>query len=252
VSRSRQLASIYARIGGTYWSLAPSLLALAALIFLPLGLLETIPTHLGTDSFELDNAIEVAALMGAIAALTATSLIGEVFYSGAVAIALTHPEDEEPPRLREIARRLDYRRLIAVDIIYVAIVVVGLLLLFVPGMLAFVWLGLAGPIVEIEGRGVRGALRRSLQLIRGRFWIVALVLIPIELVGDSLGESLGGVVHDLLGDTFVATWLADSVANIFLTPLFAIAAVLLTLDLIAEKDGTAPRRPSAAAASATA
>lgn len=252
MSRSRQLASIYARIGGTYWSLAPSLLALAALIFLPLGLLETIPTHLGTDSFELHNAIEVAALMGAIAALTATSLIGEVFYSGAVAIALTHPEDEEPPRLREIARRLDYRRLIAVDIIYVAIVAIGLLLLFVPGMLAFVWLGLAGPIVEIEGRGVRDALRRSVQLVRGRFWIVALVLIPIELVGDSLGESLGGVVHDVLGDTFVATWLADAVANIFLTPLFAIAAVLLTLDLIAEKDGTAPRRPSAAAASATA
>jgi hypothetical protein len=35
--------------------------------------------------------------------------------------------------------------------------------------------------------------------------------------------------------------LADAVANIFLTPIFAIAAVLLTLDLIAAREGGAPR-----------
>lgn len=248
----RRLLSIYARIGRTYWSWAPGLLLLALIVFLPLGLLDSISTSLDVEQFDLDSGVKIAALVGAIAALTATSLIGEVFYSGAVATALTHPEHEHLPPISKIARELDYKRLIAVDLIYVLIVVVGMLLLFVPGVLAFVWLGLAGPVVEIERRGVRESLRRSFELVRGRFWTVALVLIPIEVVGDSVGEGLAAVVHDLLGESFVATWLADSVANLFLSPIFAVAAVLLTVDLIAEKDGAGPPvnlapRPSQAA-----
>jgi hypothetical protein len=241
VSRRRKLASIYARIGRTYWSWAPSLLLLAIVVFLPLGLLDSVSAELNVDSLDLDNGLAIAALVGVIAALTATSLIGEVFYSGAIAIFLTHPEHERPPSLREIARRVEYRRLIAVDLVYVAIVVVGLLLLFVPGVLAFVWLGLAGPVVEIEKHSVGGALRRSCALVRGSFWLVLAVLVPIEVVGDAIGESLGGAVHAVLGESFVAIWLADAVANVFLTPIFAVAAVLLTLDLIAEKDGDGPR-----------
>lgn len=241
MSRVRKLASIYGRIGRTYRAWAPTLLLLAAIVFLPLGLLDALAVELDLDSFDFGSAIKAAAAVAAVAALTATSLLGEVFYSGAIAIFLTHPEHERPPSLPEIARRIDYRRLIAVDVIYVGVVLIGLLALFVPGVLAFVAFGLAGPVMEIEKRSVRGALARSWQLVRGSFWIVALVLIPIELAGDSIGELLGGGVHDVLGDSFTATWLADTVANVFLTPVFAVAAVLLTLDLVAEKDGDAPR-----------
>jgi hypothetical protein len=241
VSLGGKLVSIYGRIGRTYWSWAPSLLLMAAIVFLPLGLLDAISTGLEVESVDLHSGIKLAALLGAIGALTATSLVGEVFYSGAVAISLTHPQHERPPSMIEIARRIDYRRLIAVDLVYVFIVLVGLLLLVVPGALAFVWFGLAGPVVEIERRTVRGALGRSWSLVRGSFMVVALVLIPIEIVGDAIGEFLGGLVHDVLGHSFVATWLADAVANVFLTPIFAVAAVLLTLDLIAEKDGSGPR-----------
>ena len=236
----RRVGSLYARIGRTYVSWAPSLLILAVIVFLPLGLIDALSTTLDVDALDLDSGLEIAALVAAISALTATSLIGEVLYSGAIAISLTHPEHERPPPLREIARRIDYRRLIAVDLAYVAIVVVGMLLFFVPGVAAFVYLGLAGPVVEIERRTVRGALARSWHLVRGRFWTVFAVFVPIELVGDSLGEWAGHLVHGVLGDTFVATWLAESVANFLFSPLFAVAAVLLTLDLIAEKDGTGP------------
>ncbi len=248
----RRVASLYARIGRTYRSWAPSLLLLAVIVFLPLGLIDALTSSLDIDSLDL-NGVEIAALVAAISALTATSLIGEVFYSGAIAISLTHPEGERPPRLREIARRIDYRRLIAVDLLYVLIVVVGMLLLFVPGAAAFVYLGLAGPVVEIERRSVRGALARSWHLVRGRFWIVFAVLVPIEVVGDSIGETAGHLVHDALGETFVATWLAESVANLLFSPVFAVAAVLLTLDLIAEKDGDAPQlNPRPAPVTATA
>jgi hypothetical protein len=249
LSRGRQLASLYARIGRTWWSWAPSLLLLGLIVFVPLGLLDALAAEVDLDSLDVTGGIKVAALVAAVGALTTTSLLGEVFFSGAVAVSLTNPEGERPPPLREIARRLRYGRLIAVDVVYVLIVFVGLLLLFVPGVLAFVWLGLAGPVVEIEDRTVRGALARSWRLVRGSFWLVFGVLVPIELVGDAIGEAIEELVHNTLGDSFLAGWLAESLSNIAFSPLFAVAAVLLTLELIREKDGAGPRLNSAPAPS---
>ena len=231
----RKLASIYGRIAHTYWTKAPSLLLLAAVVFIPVGFLDALTTGVDVDSLDINTGAEILAVVAATAAIAMTGLLGEVFFSGAVAVFLTNPEHEKAPPIMEVARRLDYRRLILVDIVYVAFVILGLLLFFVPGILVFVWFGLSGPIVEIEGRTVRGALTRSLKLVRGNFWLVFLILGPVELVGDGVAELVGGVVHNLLGDSFFATWMAESASNIAFTPIFAIAAVLLTLDLIATK-----------------
>ena len=154
--------------------------------------------------------------------------------------SLTHSHGQDPPPLREIAQRLNYGRLIAVDLVYVALVAAGLLLGIVPGLLAFVWLGLAGPVVELEERTARGALTRSMRLVRGNFWLVLWVLLPIQVIGDGIGHLLGALVHGLFGHDFIATWLAEAVTDIALSPFFAVAAVLLTLDLIAARDGEAP------------
>jgi hypothetical protein len=43
----------------------------------------------------------------------------------------------------------------------------------------------------------------------------------------------------------LSEWMADTIANIVLTPFFAVAAVLLTLELIGEQDGAAPPLHSA-------
>jgi hypothetical protein len=240
VSLSRRVAAIYARSWRTYMGWASSILLLAAIVFVPLGLLNALTMNVELDSLDITNGIKLAALALAVGVVTATGLIGEVFFSGAIAISLTHPHGEDPPPLREIARRLNYGRLIAVDLVFVGIVAVGLLLGLVPGILAFVWLGLAGPVVELEDRSATGALRRSLSLVRGNFWLVFLVLAPIELLGDAIGGGLAALVHDLLGHTFLATWLAESVSDAALAPVFAVAAVLLTVELMREKDGTSP------------
>jgi hypothetical protein len=237
VTRRRKLISLYRGIGQTYLRRSPSLIGAAIFVFVPLGLVDALAAEVNLDALDLSSGIKIAALIAAVSAVTATSLLGEVFYSGVVAISLTHPEDEPPPSLLAIARRLNYRRLIAIDLIYVALVLVGMVALVVPGVLFFVWFGLSGPVVEIEERTVRGALGRSWELVRSNFWVVFFVLVPVELVGDSLAEWVVSLVHDWLGDSLFAGWLAESVSNILLSPLFAIAAVLLTLDLIAQKDG---------------
>jgi hypothetical protein len=237
----RRLGSFYVGIGRTYRSKAGSLLLLAAVVFVPIGFLDALTTGVEVDSLDPSSLLRVAAIIGAVAAITMTGLLGEVFYSGAVAVSLTHPAHEKPPSILEVARRLDYRRLILVDIAYVALVIVGLLAFFIPGILVFVWFGLAGPVVELEGRPVFGALRRSASLVRHNFWLVFLVLAPVELAGDAIGELVGHLVHGALGDTFLATWIAESASNIAFTPIFALAAVLLTLDLIALREDTDSR-----------
>jgi hypothetical protein len=238
VNLLRRLGSLYWRIGQTYVLKAGSLLLLAAVVFVPIGLLDAVTTGIEIDTLDPGSLIKLAAALGAVAAITMTGLLGEVFFSGAVAVSLTHPAHEKPPSIAEVARRLDYRRLILVDIAYVALVIVGLIAFFIPGILVFVWFGLSGPVVELEGQTVRGALRRSASLVRHNFWLVFLVLAPVEIAGDLLTELIGNLVHDALGETFLATWLAESASNILFTPIFAIAAVLLTLDLIARKGDT--------------
>jgi hypothetical protein len=240
VNFPRRLGSTYVRIWRTYRAWAPSLLALALVVFVPLALLDALTMDVELDSLDVTSGIKLVALVLAVGTITATGLLGEVFFSGAIAISLTHPHGDKPPPLREIARRLNYGRLIAVDLAYVGLVAVGLLLGLVPGLLAFVWLALAGPVVELEERSAKGALARSVRLVRGNFWLVLWVLLPIQVVGDGIGHLLAGLVHGLFGHTFVATWLAEAVSDLALSPIFAVAAVLLTVDLMREKEGTAP------------
>jgi hypothetical protein len=240
MSFGRRLAATYADIWQTYWGWMPSLLIFAVVVFVPLGFLDALSLQVDVDSLDLTSGIKIAALLLAVGAVTMTGLLGEIFFSGAIAISLTHPHGEQPPGMREIAGRIKYGRLVLVDIAFVAIVALGLLLGLVPGVLAFVFLGLAGPIIEIEERSAIGALRRSFQLVRGSFWLVFWVLVPTEAFGDAVGGGLANLVHRLLGDTFLATWLAEALANAFLSPIFAVAAVLLTVELISRKESAAP------------
>ena len=240
MSFGRRVATLYSDIWRTYRAWMPTLLTLAVVVFVPLGLLDALSFQVDVESLDLTSGVEIAALMLAVGAVTMTGLLGEIFFSGAIAISLTHPHGQKPPGLREIAGRIKYGRLIVVDVGFVALVALGLLLGLVPGVLAFVFLGLAGPIVEIEERSALAALRRSFQLVRGSFWLVFWVLVPIEVVGDAIGGGLAALVHHALGDTFLAAWLAEAVANTFLSPFFAVAAVLLTVRLIAAKESAAP------------
>jgi hypothetical protein len=237
VSRRAEILSIYARIGRTYLGWAPSLLLVAAIVFIPLGLLHAIALESQLDSLSFSSGFELLTTTGAVLALSATGLVGEVFYTGAVSIALTHPHGGRPPSLREIAGMISYRPLIAIDLIYGALVAVGLVLFVVPGVLAFVWLGLAAPLVEIEQHGIREAFARSARLVRGKFGVVALVLLPIELLGDGFTGLSASLAHGLLPGEFLSEWLADTLANVVFTPFYAVAAVTIAVDRIREKDG---------------
>jgi hypothetical protein len=241
VSALSKPLALYARIGRTYVRWARVLLPLAVIVFVPLGLVHAVPIHEELGSLDVSGGFKVFGLLLGLLVLSATGLIGEVFYTGAVSIALTHPHDGEPPTLREVARMINYGRLVAVDLIYGALVAVGFAFLILPGVLIYIYLGLTAPVVEIERRRVGDAFGRSLRLVRGHFWLVFCVLVPIEVLGDGLTREITDLAGHLLGGSLLAEWLADTGSNIVLTPFYAVAVVLLTLDLIALGDGEAPR-----------
>lgn len=233
----------YAGIWRLYLGWAPRLLMIGAIVFVPIGLLHALAIGVEHgDVFEFGNLAEILGTVLALILLSITGLLGEVFYTGAVAALMTGEHDvDKPPPLGSIAREVEYGRLIAIDAIYALVVAIGFILLFVPGILAFIFLALAAPIVEIEGHGVRAALRRSVALVRGRFWTVLAILVPIELIGDGLTRFLTDVPHHLLGDGLLSDWLADVLSNLAATPFYAVAAVLITVELIREKEVGGPR-----------
>jgi hypothetical protein len=239
-SLGREAAALYKDIVRTYFSWARSLLPLAVVVFVPLGLIHAIPAHASVQDLDFEGGLQIFGLLIAVLALSAGSLIGEVFYAGAVAIALTHPHDGRPPSAREVARMINYPRLIAVDLIYAAAAAIGVLALFVPGLLIYIYFGLAAPVVEIEKRTIRDAFKRSFELVRGHFWLVFIVLIPIEIIGDALTNLALSLSHGLIADTILDEWAADTVTNVLFTPFYAVAAVLLTLKLVGDADGESP------------
>lgn len=213
------------------------LLAAGLVVFIPVGFFEALDNHLKeVDINELGDLAQAETILAALVH-AATSLWGEIFYTGVVAAGVSELLGREHRPLRRIARVLPYGRLVAVDILYSLIVLVGLLLLIVPGVVFYVWFSLAGVIVKLEDRGVRDALRRSRELVRDSFWRVAAVVIPAELLSSAvvdLGQSAG---HGLV-EGFAGEWLGATLGELLATPLYAVAVVVVTYQLLAADRGS--------------
>jgi hypothetical protein len=235
---------IYVRTVRDSRTRAGYLLLLGVIVFVPLGLLDALANRVNEIYAESPDQVfdlATAALLLGLLAQAVTTLLGEVFYAGAVALTMRQGEYSPPPSLRDVARRLSYGRLIAVDILLALLVAAGLVLLIVPGLLFFGWFALAGPVVEIEERGVRAAFARSRQLVRGSLWTVLLVLIPITIASALLGDALVELPHLVIHEPLLSDWASESLSNILLSPFYAVAAVLMTLELAVAKDGVLAR-----------
>jgi hypothetical protein len=189
----------------------------------------------------LERAVGKGNIGTGILALAAIGLasLGYYFLKGVLAhLVVNRREGRRPPGLAEVAPTLPYGAMIVVDLSLAVTVGVGLELLIVPGVLIGTYFGLAPILVEVEQRGVRGAFRRSRDLVRGSFLLVFLVLF-MTLVGTELLslplKALGGAIFPGgAGDPF-EEGLGLLLAGIIVKPIGAITTIELTLDLIAEK-----------------
>jgi hypothetical protein len=225
--------AFYVKTVRTYWRQAGYLLILGVAIFVPLGLVDSVVDRayeISSEDFDSVSDLGGIALIVGFLAQAATTLLGEVFYAGAVALALSGGEGVRPPSFGTVARKLAYGRLIAVDIIFGVAAAIGVVLLIVPGIIIFTWFALAGPVVELENASVKRAFARSRQLVKGRFWTVLLVLLPITLASEAVATGLLQVIGGAIDTPILGEWVAETIPNILLSPFYAVAAVLMTLD----------------------
>jgi hypothetical protein len=219
------------------WTIArarwPVLALAAVVIFVPVGLLEAIDHELeealtDPDGLELGDMIEIVA---AAFVFGAGALLGDVLYAGIVAAAVIAERTKHEGSLRELLEGLPVLRLIAVDLLLGLVVVIGFLLLVVPGLVFITWFALVAPVVKVEHPPIRAAFRRSRELVRGHFWLVFAFVIPIVIVAELLsGLAQSGMV-ELLGESFVGDWAGAAVADLLTAPLYALVVVVLYFEL---------------------
>lgn len=123
---------------------------------------------------------------------------------------------------------------------------VGLVLLFIPGMILVVSLMLGMPILLLEGKGPINSLTSSHRLVWGHWWRTSVILTVAFIVVMVLYMILGGIagaVAPLIasGSAEIAAVMAVaivlSLAGILITPFFLALILNIYWDLKLRKEG---------------
>lgn len=109
--------------------------------------------------------------------------LGTVLYAGFLDEAVGADLDGRAlPTLSEAIRELPYGALLLADVVTTIAVGVATALLVLPGLALLTVVGIVGPVINIERRGVRDGIRRSVALVARRFWTSAALLVPLVLL----------------------------------------------------------------------
>jgi hypothetical protein len=129
-----------------------------------------------------DAPLSVSATLAA----TGVSILGTVLLSGFVCGVVGATQHGRGRRtFADIVRSMPWRRLVTADILVTLTVIIGLVLLVLPGLAALTYLAVVGPVIEIEHRQVLSALRRSVHLVRQHVWLVVLLgTVPLSLAAE--------------------------------------------------------------------
>jgi hypothetical protein len=218
----------------------PVLVAAAVVIFIPVGLLEAIDEELLESITEAEvEPLRLVEVLVAAFLLGAGALLGDVLYAGVVAAVVIGERERHEQPLREVLAHLPLLRLIAADLLLGLVAVVGLLLLVVPAFVWITWFALIAPVVKVERPPVRAAFRRSRELVRGHFWLVFGLVIPIIIGSEILSDYIQSGAVRVIGEGFLGDWAGGVLANVLTAPVFALAVVVLYFEL-RESSGARP------------
>ena len=185
----------------------------------------------------------VGAILGAI-----VSLIGLFWVQGALVKAVDDIRDGRADlTLGQTFERVRPQliSIIVAGILAAIGVLLGLLLLIVPGLVLLTWWVLIIPVIVIEERRAGEAFSRSREVVRGYGWGVFGVIVLTILIVIGFNIALGIILLP------VAEWLQSLLSNIIsgtlVTPFIAVAWTLLYFRLRAAKEAPAAPAPTAPA-----
>jgi hypothetical protein len=216
MNRRLEVGQVIRRVFGIYVDQAPVLMPAAAVVFVFTGVLSTLLTNAG-------SGLRFVSLL--------VSLVATTLFTGMVVQLVADVQDgrrDATPRQLLSAVTPVIGQLILVAFVAAAGVVVGLLLLVIPGLILLTVWSLAAPVVVLERPPGLRALSRSRELVRGHGWQVFGVILVLDLLvailagglglaADSAGTGAGIVVRVVLG--------------VLTAPFAALAAAVLYFEL---------------------
>ncbi len=119
--------------------------------------------------------------------------------------------------------------LLAISIIFALGVMIGFVLIIVPGLMLITFWCVVVPVEVLERRGVFASFARSRELVRGNGWNVfgVIVIVYVAVLAISL---LAGIVAAPLGH--VGRDIVQWAVNVAVTPVVALSASVLYFELI--------------------
>jgi hypothetical protein len=195
----------------------------------------------------LVSALLIAAAPGLALLALLLSLIATTLFTGMVVELVSDVQDgRRDHSAGELLRAATpvLGQLILVGIVAGIGILIGFLLIIVPGLILITIWSVAAPVVVLERPGVFAALGRSRELVRGNGWqvfgvifvlffLVIIVSSAIQIAADSAGTGAGIVARVIVG--------------ILTGPISGLAAAVLYFDLrAASGERVAPDAPIAA------
>ncbi|HEX3434791.1 MAG TPA: YciC family protein [Solirubrobacteraceae bacterium] len=190
------------------------------------------------------SALLVAASSGLAIVALLLSLIATTLFTGMVVELVSDLQDGRRDHsagqlLRSATPVLG--QLILVGIVAGIGVVIGFVLIIVPGLILITIWSVAAPVVVLERPGVFAALGRSRELVSGNGWqvfgvifvlffLVLFVSAGVEIAADSAGTAAGLVARVIVG--------------VLTGPFSALAAAVLYFELKGAKTATPPPTPA--------
>jgi hypothetical protein len=204
------------RVFDIYVDQAPVLMPAAAVVFVFTGII---------------SGLLVASAAGLTLLALLISLMATTVFTGMVVELVADVQDGR--RDASVRRLLDavvpvLGPLLAVGLVAGLGIVVGFILLVIPGLVLITLWSVAAPVVVLERPPGLGALARSRELVRGNGWqvfgvifvlgiFVSILAAAIDVAAQSAGTGAGIVVRVILG--------------VLTAPLSALAAAVLYFEL---------------------
>ncbi len=154
------------------------------------------------------------------------------------AISQIYLGEAPEPRLAFKAAWLRLPPLIAVNLAVSLIVLVGFVLLFVPGVILWLGLSMATPVVLLEGASFENAIERSWALTReNRIRILAAMTVVVFFQIVVQFGAIGALAVFGLEIQSFPSQIVQRIAGLVLAPLASIVVTLIYYDLKIRKEG---------------
>lgn len=255
----RGIGEILSAAFSIYRNNAANLLLIVAIVVVPLSFIGALLTRVVAGPTEhtveiLGQPVTTAEPRTFALVLTAALIavaIGVIIWAiteaailrGAAQATIGDPVDIEASYRWGLRR---FGSVLLVSVLVGLTIVVGFLLLIIPGIIFLVFLSVSVPALVIENVRGREAMRRSWNLVSGHFWHTLGAILVAAIITSLVSSIIGSI-----GANWFVEWIFTAIAEIITVPFTAIVGVVLYLDLRARKEALTAESLRAELASGT-